>query len=288
MTPIKPRLMVPNEASQATGHSIDPDLSEDLGRAELRPWLLCLSVLPFLAIPMAHLLSNVETATGLFHYELPYYVANGRAALERGNGFFYPNPFDPAVDAPAIYVHWLPEVMGIATSVFRADPGSLILWLTFAAALAFAAATQRLVTACLPNSVRDSSFPFLAVMWGGGFLAIGSAVSGLLAGDPSPDLLRLHPGNGMWFLNWGRNALFPAEAIYHTLVACCWLAEIRRQQVAANVFLLLLATTHPWSGLELLLTVNLWRGVRMSLTRQRPEVLQFSISAVVLVFFLAY
>ena len=181
MTPIKPRLMVPNEASQATGHSIDPDLSEDLGRAELRPWLLCLSVLPFLAIPMAHLLSNVETATGLFHYELPYYVANGRAALERGNGFFYPNPFDPAVDAPAIYVHWLPEVMGIATSVFRADPGSLILWLTFAAALAFAAATQRLVTACLPNSVRDSSFPFLAVMWGGGFLAIGSAVSGLLA-----------------------------------------------------------------------------------------------------------
>ena len=108
-TPVKPRVMVPNEASQAMKHLINSDLSENLGQVELRPWLLCLSVLPFLAIPIAHLLSNIQTATGFFHYELPYYVANGRAALERGNGLFYPNPFDPAADAPAIYAHWLPS-----------------------------------------------------------------------------------------------------------------------------------------------------------------------------------
>ena len=287
-TPVKPRVMVPNEASQAMKHLINSDLSENLGQVELRPWLLCLSVLPFLAIPIAHLLSNIQTATGFFHYELPYYVANGRAALERGNGLFYPNPFDPAADAPAIYAHWLPEVMGIATSVFGADPGNFILCLTFAAALLFAAATHRLVTACLPCASRNSSIPFLAVMWGGGVLAISSAVSGLLAGDSSPDLLRLDPGNGMWFLNWGRNALFPTEAIYHALVACCWLAEIRRRQMTANIFLLLLVTTHPWSGLELLLTINLWRGVRMLLMRQRSEVVQLGISAAVLLAFLAY
>ncbi len=228
-----------------------------------RPWLPALSVLPFLAVPLAHVASQPQTATGLFHYELPYYVANGRAAFERGNGLLYPNPFDPSADAPVIYVHWLPELMGLATSVFGADPGTLVLWLTLVAALAFAVATRQLVTQCLPDEWAHSPFPLLAVMWGGGVLVIGGAAIGWFSGQP--DLLQLDPGNGLWFLNWGRNALFPTEAVYHTLTACCWLAEIRRRPVAANFFLLLLATTHPWSGLELLLTVNLWRGVQMLL-----------------------
>ncbi len=255
---------------------------------DLKAWLLCLSVLPFLVIPMAHLLSDQQTATGLFHYELPYYVANGRAVLERGNGLFYPNPFDPSPDSPAIYAHWLPGILGLAVSGFGVDPGSLILWLTFAAALGFAAATQRLVVACLPRDYVNSPVPFLAVMWGGGALTIGSAITGWLAGDHTPDLLALDPGNGMWFLNWGRNALFPTEAVYHGLTACCWLAEIRQRRVAANAFLLLVATTHPWSGLELLLTINLWRSARLLIMRERASVIQLSASVLMFAVFLSY
>lgn len=260
---------------------------------ELQPWVLFVSVLPFLVIPIAHLLSSPSTATGLFHFELPYYVANGRAIFERGNGLLYPNPFDPSIVAPAVYVHWLPEMLGIATAVFGADPGVVVLCMTFAAALVFAAASKRLVEFCLPrdNSTRGAfgaSAVFLCVMWGGGVLAISSGFTGWLAGNAEVDLLAMDPGNGLWFLNWGRNALFPTEAIYHALVALCWLAELRHRRVTASVFLLLLATTHPWSGLELLLTMNLWRGVRLIVTKNRTEVVQLALSAGMLVIFLGY
>ena len=46
--------------------------------------LISLSVVPFWIIPLAHLASG-PTATGFYQYELPYYVANGRAAFARGD-----------------------------------------------------------------------------------------------------------------------------------------------------------------------------------------------------------
>lgn len=268
--------------------SEDADFAPDADQPPLpfRPWLLCLSVLPFLALPLAHVLSSPQTATGLFHYELPYYVANGRSAFERGNGILYPNSYDPAADAPAIYAHWLPEMLGAATAVGGADPGTLILWLTMAAAIVFAAATRRLVATCLPRESADSAPAFLIVMWGGGLLVTGSLVLGVFSGRP--DLLQLDPGNGLWFLNWGRNALFPTEAVYHALVACCWLAEVRNRSWAASVFLLLLATTHPWSGLELLLTINLWRSVQWLRDRCRARAIPLAVSATMLSVFLIY
>lgn len=293
-SPIEARPASSSSSSESAPVLNTTGAPDDGLQPELQPWVLFVSVLPFLVIPVAHLLSNPATATGMFHYELPYYVANGRAAIERGNGLLYPNPFDPSVAAPAIYVHWLPEMLGIATAVFGADPGIVVLCMTFAAALVFAAASKRLVEFCLPREsnrsigVFGSSFVFLCVMWGGGVLAISSVVAGWFVRSPEIDPLAMDPGNGMWFLNWGRNALFPTEAIYHALVALCWVAELRHRRVAANVFLLLLTTTHPWSGLELLLTVNLWRGVRLLMTRQRSEAIQLALSVSMLVVFLGY
>ncbi|MEQ9406251.1 MAG: hypothetical protein RIK87_00940 [Fuerstiella sp.] len=223
--------------------------------------LLVLSLIPFWAIPVAHLASEPTTATGFFQYELPYYVANGRAAFERGNGVLYPNPYDPSPDAPAIYVHWLPWMLGLLTAQAGADPGDVMLTLTFFASLFFAWATWQLVRLRIPSG-RGRPLAFLAAMWGGGLLSAAGIAANLLSSVTWTDsILQFDPGQGMWFLNWGRNALFPTEAIYHAIVALCWVAEIRRRRMSANIWLVLLATTHPWSGLELLLTINLWRGV---------------------------
>ena len=89
-------------------------------------------------------------------------------------------------------------------------------------------------------------------------------------------------------LTGGRNALFPTEAVYHVLVIGCWLAELNNRPRRANLFLLLLATTHPWSGLELLLTMNLWRGIQFLRMRNRQAIGQLSLSAVILIVFLGY
>ena len=219
--------------------------------------LLVVALVPFWAIPVAHLASNPQTATGFFQYELPYYVANGRAAFERGDGVFYPNPYAPSPDAPSVYVHWLPWSLGLLTAKFGFDPGDVIFTFTFFASIAFAWATWKLV-ALRTEPGRQQNLSFLLSMWGGGLLCVAGMIFGLANSQAWLDsVLQFDPGQGMWFLNWGRNALFPTEAIYHTLVAGCWVAEIRRQRIAANVCLLLLATTHPWSGIELLLTINL-------------------------------
>jgi len=267
--------------------------------------LIVVSLFPFWAVPIAHFASNPETATGFFHYELPYYVANGRAAFERGDGIFYPNPYDPDSNSPAIYAHWLPWILGIATSGCGFDPGDVILSLTFFASVAFAWATWSLVQhrtcsagrflagASNHGAARGSPnhfhVAFLLAMWGGGLLCFAGTIAAGLESSPwLESVLQFDPGTGMWFLNWGRNALFPTEAVYHTLVACCWLAEIKAQKRVANGCLVLLATTHPWSGLELLLTINLWRTIQLVNLRTRTARNQLSISAALLLAFLLY
>ena len=255
--------------------------------------MLVLALLPFWSVPLSHAWSNSNTATGFFQYELPYYVANGRAAFERGNGVSYPNPYDPSPAAPAIYAHWLPWTLGLLTAKLGCDAGDVMLALTLFASLAFAWATRQLVFHRVGNQLSGDptfkEFAFLLSMWGGGLLVIAGSVFNVFQSESwLSSVLQFDPGNGMWFLNWGRNALFPTEAIYHTLVALCWLAEIQQRHKASNIFLLLLATTHPWSGLELLLTINLWRLLELNYYQNRRTLNQVSISAIMLVAFLGY
>ena len=165
--------------------------------------ILTLAVLPFWLIPLAHVASDPETATGFFHYELPYYVANGRAAFERGSGVFYPNPYNPAGEAPKIYAHWLPWSIGVLTAVAGFDPGDVILILTIIASLGFAWATRQLVAVRMQQS-DGISFAFLLSMWGGGLLALAGTLAAVTApGSWLESVLSYDPGRGLWFLNWG-------------------------------------------------------------------------------------
>jgi hypothetical protein len=250
--------------------------------------ILFVALVPFWLVPVSHVLSNPETATGFFHYELPYYVANGRSAFERGNGIFYPNPYDPSAAAPSIYAHWLPWIFGAFTAVLGFDPGDVILLFTFVASIIFAWATRELVLYRI-KSPASGDAAFLLAMWGGGLLAIVGTGFCIASGTTWFDsVLRFDPGNGLWFLNWGRNSLFPTEAVYHTLAVLCWLSEIRDKKIAANMWLVLLATTHPWSGLELLLTINLWRGIQFLQRRDRSSLQSLVFSCLALLVFLGY
>ncbi|GAB5445052.1 MAG: hypothetical protein Fues2KO_54010 [Fuerstiella sp.] len=281
----------PSELSTAATLPAE-DLSELLAaghqsRRALNPRLLILSLLPFWLVPAAHVISNPDTASGFFHYELPYYVANGRAAFDRGDGVFYPNPYYPSDAAPSIYAHWVPWTFGLAVAKFGFDPGDLILAATFFASIAFAYATNSLVQV-RTQTAEEGSRGYLLAMLGGGLLVLAGGFITMLRSGEWADVLMFDPGRGLWFLNWGRNALFPTEAIYHSLVAGCWLMEIKRRHRWSNTFLVLLATTHPWSGIELLCTMNLWRLLDFAIRRSRTARTQLSISVVVMIAFLAY
>ena len=293
-----PRLTAPafsDPQQKLSAESVDGALRESASHMSwfslrgIPAWVMVVvAVIPFWLMPAAHMASDPETATGFFHEELPYYMANGRAALDRGNGILYPNAYDPDATSPAIYAHWLLWCLGLLPAIFGTDPGQLMLAATFFASLVFSATTWMLIRERSDNQQQPHA-AFLFGMWGGGLLVAG----GFLAGQPDftttdSTLLQFDPGRGLWFLNWGRNASFATEAVYHSLVAACWLSEIRHRPALGTMFCFLLATTHPWSGLELLLTLNLWRGVQLLKHRNRITISYAALSISMLVAFLYY
>ena len=86
---------------------------------------IAVAILPFQLPLLHHLWSAGPLATGFLGYDTPYYVANGRAVFEHGNGFFSPNPYDSAPASPAIYFHLFTWFLGLGVKVFCVDPGFL-------------------------------------------------------------------------------------------------------------------------------------------------------------------
>ncbi|MCA9085215.1 MAG: hypothetical protein KDA81_14220 [Planctomycetaceae bacterium] len=213
-------------------------------------------LVPWLTILVSHYVGQGEQATGFIQYDQPYYVANGRAIFERGNGLMYPNPSDPSDDAPVIYFHWLPWIFGALVAPLGAEPGIMNSLVMAAVLPLFGWLTWRLIRERSPQS---SPLIFLLAMWGGGVLVIPGLFKGLLRGQTILEsVFEFDPTRGLWFLNWGRNVIFASESVYHCIVAAAWLFVLRGQHGRALMAAALAATTHPWTGLELLLMLNAW------------------------------
>ena len=229
----------------------------------LSSWLLAiLAVLPYLLVYVFHLLRQGPglVATGFVHIYMPYYVANGRAVFERGNGFFGPNPFDPAPGAPAIYVHWFTWMLGFCVHVLGASPGALFAWIGVVAAVLFSRATLALVDRCGGRG-PNRGVVFLMSMWGGGLATLATflaGVNGYARDRLSFPLHEFEAGSGWWFVYWGRNACFATESIYHILMIGAWLGAIRRRWHACFFCVFLLTTTHPFTGVQCLATFLTW------------------------------
>jgi len=220
-----------------------------------------LAALPFLSLYLAHYANPHSVPTGFIHGDMPYYSANGRAVFERGNGWAHPNPYDPDPDAPVIYFHWFTWILGYGIKKFGLDPGLLFAALGVVGSLACSYLTLRLVETRRPDG-RDRIPLFLFTMWGGGLYCLGRAVQNLLQGRPAADSLFVYdPFDGWWFQNWGRNLIFPTEAVYHALVAGVWLAVLSRRWKLAVAATAVLAATHPFSGLQVFLILLAWFSI---------------------------
>jgi hypothetical protein len=229
------------------------------------------AILPFCSVYLAHSSSPLGQPTGFIQGDMPYYCANGRAIFERGNGFAHPNPFDPDPHAPVIYFHWLTWVLGVGITKWGLSPAACLLGIGALGAFAFAWLTSLIVETVLPQA-RFRTALYFFVMWGGGLLCIDQMARNLIHGLPiASDLLAFDPFNGWWFLNWGRNLVFPTEAVYHALVAAAWLGVLRQRWGLTLISAALLATTHPFSGLQLLLMLEVWFSLQLCVKRSPTE-----------------
>ena len=255
----------------------------------IRRWgLILMATLPWL-LPLAnHLWNAGAEATGFISYDAPYYVANGREVFERGNGWAYPNPYDPDPAAPVIYFHWLPWLLGFGVSVLGCDPGLLFALIGVLGAVGVAVVTWRLVETMLPES-RGRGVLFLLTLWGGGALCLAGWVATWGGGSASlTDLFRFDRPMGWWFPNWGRNLILSTEAVYHVLAALAWLGALRRRWGLAIGAVAVVAATHPFTGLHQLLILGAWCGILALRERNRAAWGRCALVAAVAAVFAGY
>ncbi|WP_417848758.1 hypothetical protein [Thalassoglobus sp.] len=219
--------------------------------------LACAALLPFYSIYAAHCV-NPDGASGFIQYDMPYYVANGRDIFERGNGFAGPNPYDENPNAPTIYFHWFTWILGFSVVVLGLDPGFVFVSLGLVAGISGSWLTLQIIRQLIPDN-RAVTPVFLLSMWGGGLFVLFKCFLNLAQGEPLlSDVLMFDLGRGWWFMSWGRNFILPTEAVYHAFAAGIWLCVLRRREWSAVTLVLVLAATHPFTGIQQLLILGAW------------------------------
>lgn len=262
----------------------EPELS-GVARLTVVGGLLAVGLAPFGVIVIWHGVHHPDTWTGFLASDIVYYVANGRAVWERGDGWRYPNPFDTDPNAPVIYFHWVLWLLGTLCVQGGLTPVQAVAGVNLVGALALAGLTWGLVRVVVPAEQRWGRGPcYLITMWGGGvwtlwtFLAPSEALVPTTLVDPS---IGLNLGtrsilagnndgfNGWFLIHWGRNVVFVTEAVYHALVAGAWLAAATGHWRWTVGLITALGATHPYSGFQHLAALNLFFGLTFLLGGRR-------------------
>lgn len=207
-----------------------------------------LPALVFAAPLLSHLADAGASATGFIWVDFPGYATHAREIFDRGNGFAYVNGYDPDPSSPAIYFFWYYWLVGALMTLTGADPAVVLLGLGAVAAAGMSRLTLALATVRV-SSDEDRWAGHLILLWGGGLLVGGGFVRSLIMGAPGEQLLHFDPADGYWFLNWGRNLIYPTETVLHAIVAGLWLSMLTGRRRAAFACVVLLCTTHFHSGL---------------------------------------
>jgi hypothetical protein len=250
---------------------------------QLGRWLCALVLLlPATSIYVGHYgASKVAEPTGFIQYDMGYYMANARECFDRGDGSpFYALPYSDTYDNNAIYFQPQIYVLGLAEHLSGLDPGTVFVLF----GLVFGVVGFRAAIAIYERRVGlDSTgavMGLIAMAWGGGVIWLMGMVASLVQVGANLDLalawsFQFDPFGGWWFVDLGRNFVYPTEAYYHSLFLGTILALLVRRWHLAYLAVLVLAISHPFTGSELIAVVGLWAGVERFLMKSRDVPLWF-------------
>ena len=211
--------------------------------------------------------------TGFIQYDQPSYMADAQAFFDGGFHLFYGNPFSPDPDTPRIYFQADLFVLGALQKVTGWDPGVVYLLFGFFAGLVCIRIAMELYEEVAGLRSPAQWLGLVLFIWGGGILALMGLIDCLVTGGSAatffPGLFAFDPAAGWWFLNLGRNLIFPTEAYYHALALGLILVTMRRQYRAALALGFLFVLSHPFTGLQFLLIVTVWAGFEAVVLRNR-------------------
>ncbi|MDH3699676.1 MAG: hypothetical protein OEU46_00060 [Alphaproteobacteria bacterium] len=258
-----------NEPAPATPRTGDGARLHRINHKRWAVWLLCLFlvlpiiysyVLHFAAVPDGH------RGTGFLQYDQPYYMANAREHFDGGKfSFLYGLPFSNDPSTPRIYVQILSLFLGMLHQLTNLDPGYIYFAFGLIAALVCARIAIALYDDVIGRDKAAQQIGLICFFWGGGLFAIAGVLYAVLI--QRVQIFAFDPQNGYWFLNFGRNLFYPTEAFYHAVFFGTVLMCFRRRYGLAAIGLAVMAISHPFTGLQLLLIVGAWTALERIILR---------------------
>ena len=214
--------------------------------------------------------------TGFILHDMALHMANAREHFDRG-GFqlFYGLPYAPFDTTPAIYFQPHTLLLGIVWRLTGWDVGVIFLLFGAVAVLLCARVALALYREVVGLDSWAHWLGLVVFFWGGGVLALAGAlrlalgagnVRELLSFEP---LFSLDPFDGWWFLNFGRNLVYPTEALYHALFFGVMVGIVRERFRLSALLALVLVLTHPFTGVELMAMVLPWALLERGLLGNR-------------------
>jgi len=260
------------------------DVRWTVGR-ESRLWLIGLALAAPAWIPyVSHFVapSPGRLPTGFISYDMPYYLANAREHFDGGRfQTLYSNPFDFRYDAPAIYFQPMTLALAGILQGTHLDPGLVLVGFEVVAAWLCARVGLSLYFEVVGIGGRARGVGLLAFFWGGGLLAIAGIGYSLVKRGVIANIFQFDPAGGWWFLNFGRNLIFPTEALYHALFFGSVLCLLRDRFASALALALVVSASHPFTGIELLLILATWSALELFFVRSSavPRLFFFGVVA---------
>jgi len=255
-------------------------MEKDVARHRALRWAACLALfLPVIALYLcAYLRCNF---TGFIQYDQASYMANARAYFHGGFHLFYGNPYSPDPNTPRIYFQIQLLLLGLVQKVTGWDPGVVYVLFGFVAGLICIRVAMALYEDVAGLRTPVDWLGLVLFIWGGGILEL-MGLGGYLLNHS--DIFALDPARGWWFLNLGRNLVYPTEAYYHALALGLILVARRGKFRTAIALGILLLLSHPFTGLQMLLVVTIWAGIESMVLKNRAVPFLFAATMAYLVF----
>lgn len=251
-------------------------------RSELRSWAIAFLIVLPAAIPYATHFSvwkPYSLPTGYIQHDMPIYMAKARETFDDGRfHLLYSNPCSQRYDSPRVYFQPWTFLLGWIQWKTRWRPlwlFPLFWWLSAWGCGRLMLGLYRAVAGEPDSATKRRGLALFC--WGGGVLSISGAVWGWAVRGKvvEADLSRFDPFGGWWFLNLGRNLVYPTEALYHLLFLGAILAVIRRRRVLAAAIAALNAACTPFSGFELLAVLAAWTAVEVVFLEDKERLKPF-------------
>jgi len=252
----------------------------------LKIWLIsALLVLPALFPYYTHYFVKTDglIPSGFIQFDQPFYMGNAREHFDNGSfRLTYSNPASPYYDSPAIYFQPQTLFWGALWRLSGWNPGFIFVATGLIAGVVCMRMALAVYKAVVGLDTPPEWFGLVIFCWGGGLLALAGIFFNLITQQFEHSIFRFDPFDGWWFLNLGRNLIFPSEAIYHAFFLGSVFCVIKKKLGLALLLAFVLSFSHPYTGIELLGILTAWAFLEVVLLRNREVPVSFLICLVVL------